>query len=135
MAVLVDTGILYALADADDAWHDRARGWVEGRNDLLIVPASVLPEVTCLLHTRLSPAAELEFMQSLAAGELDVESVRSADLDRCCDVMRRYPDLGFVDASIVAIAERLKIRSIATTDRRHFTRVVPGHAARFELLP
>ena len=135
MAVLVDTGILYALADADDAWHERARGWIEGRNDLLIVPVSVLPEVAYLLHTRLGAAAELEFMQSIADGELDLESLRSVDVDRCCDVMRRYPDLGFVDASIVAVAERLKIRSIATTDRRHFGKVAPAHSARFELLP
>jgi uncharacterized protein len=135
MGVVVDTGILYALADADDAWHGRARQWIEDQSDLLIVSASVVPEVTYLLHTRLGAATELAFIQSIAAGELDVESLRPADLDRCCDVMRRYPDLGFVDASIVAVAERLKIRSIATTDRRHFGKVVPAHIARFELLP
>jgi predicted nucleic acid-binding protein len=35
--------------------------------------------------------------------------------------MRRYPDIGFVDATIVAMAERLRIETIATTDRRHFS--------------
>lgn len=135
MAVVVDTGILYALADADDAWHERARAWIEDQNDLLIVPLSVIPEVTYLLHTRLGAATELAFMQSVAEGELDVELIRPADFDRCCEVMRRYPDLGFVDASIVAVAERLRIRAVASTDRRHFGKVVPAHIARFELLP
>jgi predicted nucleic acid-binding protein len=135
MAVIVDTGILYALADADDAWHERARAWTERQADLLIVPVSVLPEVAYLLHTRLGTAPELAFVQSVAAGELDVEDLRRQDLDRCCDVLKQYPDVGFVDASIVAVAERLKVRGIATTDRRHFNKVIPRHAPRFELLP
>ena len=33
--------------------------------------------------------------------------------------MRRHPEIGFVDATIVAMAEQLKIQTIATTDRRH----------------
>jgi predicted nucleic acid-binding protein len=121
MAVLVDTGILYALADEDDAWHERAREWAEDANDLLIVPVTVLPEVAYLLHSRLGAAAELAFAQSAAAGELEIEPLRQQDLTRCSDLMRRYPDIGFVDATIVAMAERLKIESIATTDRRHFS--------------
>ena len=135
MAVVVDTGILYALADADDAWHDRARAWMERQSDLLVVPVTVLPEVTYLLHTRLGSAIELAFLESVAAGELEIEALRQTDLDRCCEVMERYPDVGFVDASVVAVAERLKVASLATTDRRHFTSIVPKHVARFELMP
>ncbi len=134
MAVLVDTGILYALADEDDAWHERARKWVERERDLLIVPASVLPEVAYLLHTRLGPGPELAFIQSLVAGEIDVEALRPVDLVRASEVMQRFPDLGFVDASLVAVAERLKVGAIATTDRRHFSSVVRS-TWRFELLP
>ena len=135
MAVLVDTGILYAIADEDDAWHARARDWIEGMVDLVIVPVTVLPEVTYLLHTRLGPAVELTFLQSVAAGELDAEALEAKDLARAIEVMRRYPMLGFVDASLVAIAERLKISTIATSDRRHFSAVTPRHVKRFELLP
>ena len=135
MAVLVDTGILYALADADDRWHEPARRWLAATSDLVIVPVTVLPEVAYLLHTRLGPAAELAFVQSIAAGELDVEELRRPDLARCADVMRKYPEIGFADASIVAMAERLKIASIATTDRRHFTGIRPKHVKAFELLP
>jgi predicted nucleic acid-binding protein len=49
--------------------------------------------------------------------------------------MRRYPEIGFVDASIVVIAERLGIEAIATTDRRHFQSVRPNHTKAFRLVP
>jgi predicted nucleic acid-binding protein len=135
MAVLVDTGILYALADADDRWHEPAIAWLEDVLELLIVSVTALPEVAYLLHTRLGAAAELAFVQSLAAGELEIEDLRRPDLARCGDVMRRYPEIGFVDASIVVIAERLKIEAIATTDRRHFQGIRPKHTKAFSLVP
>jgi predicted nucleic acid-binding protein len=40
-----------------------------------------------------------------------------------------------VDASVVAVAERLGIGTVATLDRRHFTVVRPRHVDMFELLP
>jgi uncharacterized protein len=40
-----------------------------------------------------------------------------------------------VDASVVAAAERLDVRQIATVDRRDFGVVRPKHAEAFELLP
>jgi uncharacterized protein len=135
MAILVDTGILYALADADDRWHHSASAWLEDVSELLIVSVTALPEVAYLLQTRLGAAAELAFVQSLVAGELDVEDLRRPDLVRCSDVMRRYPQIGFVDASIVAMAERLKIETIATTDRRHFESIRPKHTKAFRLVP
>jgi len=135
VAVLVDTGILYALADEDDAWHERARQWAETTAELLIVPVTVLPEVTYLLNSRLGAAVELAFVQSAAAGELEIEPLRQQDLTRCSDVMRRYPEIGFVDATIVAVAERLKIEVIATTDRRHFSLVKSRHTRGYQLVP
>ena len=135
MAILVDTGILYALADADDRWHDQARRWVEDGSELLIAAVTVLPEVTYLLQTRLGNDAELAFVQSVASGELEVEELRRADLSRSAEIMRRYPAIGFVDASLVAIAERLGIEAVATTDRRHFRAIRPKHTKAFALLP
>ena len=135
MAILVDTGSLYALADADDRWHQAANAWLEDVSELLIVSVTALPEVAYLLHTRLGAAAELAFVQSLAGGELEVEDLRRADLVRSAEVMRRYPEIGLVDASIVAMAERLKIETIATTDRRHFESIRPKHTKAFTLVP
>jgi predicted nucleic acid-binding protein len=61
----------------------------------------------------------------------------TADVARMADLTERYADLrlGGTDASLVAIAERLSIRRIATFDRRHFTVVRPAHVDAFTLLP
>jgi predicted nucleic acid-binding protein len=135
VAILLDTGILYALADEDDSWHQRARGWLEGVSELLLIPVAVLPEITYLLHTRLGPQAERRFVSSIATGEIELDMLKPRDVGRAHELMARYPDLGFVDLSIVATAERLKIRTIATTDRRHFGRVTPKHVPVFECVP
>jgi len=43
--------------------------------------------------------------------------------------------LGLVDASVVAVAERLGVTSIATLNARDFHVVRPRHAEAFTLLP
>jgi predicted nucleic acid-binding protein len=135
MAVLLDTGVLYALADRRDSWHRRVLAYFGDADEALLVPVTVIPEVSYLLHTRLGPAAEQAFVRSLAARELDVEMLRDQDVARTAAVLERYPDIGFVDASVVVMAERLKVTQIATTDRRHFARVKPRHTDAFVLLP
>lgn len=135
MPLLVDTGILYALADQDDAWHHRAREWLKNCSELLLVPIAVVPEVSYLLRTRLGPRAELSFAQSLAKEELAVQGLNAADFRRIAALLKQYTDIGFVDASIVAIAERINIRTLATTDRRHFSKIRPLHVPTFALVP
>lgn len=135
MPVLVDTGVLYALADRDDDWHERAVSYLDGTTEMLLVPVTVIPEVTYLLKARLGDRAERQFVAALAAGELGIEPLMNADLKRCDDVLNRYPALGFVDASVIAMAERLRVKTIATTDRRHFGQIRPAHTERFTLVP
>lgn len=76
-------------------------------------------------------------MRALAQGELRVESLAEGDWTRTADLMVAYADLplGFVDASIVALAERLGVTAVLTTDRRHFGVVRPRHAERLVLVP
>jgi len=52
-------------------------------------------------------------------------------------LVRGYADLGLglVDASVIAIAERLEQDTIATLDRRHFSVVQPAHMPAFTLVP
>jgi predicted nucleic acid-binding protein len=135
--VVADTGVLYALLDRSDAWHERVVKWWESNTRPIVVPVTVLPEVTYLLQKRISPGAELAFVQAVANGEFTTEPVDADDYDRIAQVMDAYKDfpLGFVDASIIAIAERLEAREILTTDRRHFATIRPRHLRGFELVP
>lgn len=53
------------------------------------------------------------------------------------ELVAQYRDLplGTVDASVVAAAERLKVREIATLGRRHFSVVRPAHIDTFDVYP
>lgn len=68
---------------------------------------------------------------------MHVEQLTAEDYPRIVDLMRQYADasIGFVDASVVAVAERLDIRSILTLDRRHFGPIRPNHCPALDLLP
>ncbi len=101
------------------------------------MPVTVVPEVTYMLCRRLGARAESDFVRAVAAGEFLLEPLEPEDVGRTADLMDAYGDfpIGFVDASIVAIAERLGVTTILTTDRRHFGVVRPAHCHRLRLLP
>ena len=135
MPLLVDTGFVYALADRSDAWHARTRTYLESNRLALLAPVTILAEVAYLLRERLGARSEQAFVDSIGRGELAVEDVRRGDWPRIEKIMAEYEQLGLVDASIVAIAERLKTPVLATTDRRHFVSIRPKHVERFTLVP
>lgn len=97
----------------------------------------MLSELCYLLSKRLGAEAEALFVRSILRGEFLLEPFDEQDLDRIADLLARYANLrvGFVDASIVAIAERLDITTILTTDRRHFGVVRPVHVPHLTLAP
>jgi len=134
---LVDTGILYALADRKDKWHLRAARFIAESAGRLIVPSTVLPETCYLLNTCIGQSAEIAFIRAVIDRELIVEQVTATDLARAAELMVTYSDanIGMVDASLVAVAERLKLTRILTTDRRHFAIIKPKHCKSFQLLP
>ena len=61
----------------------------------------------------------------------------AADYARMAELADTYGDLplGTTDASVIAVAERLKLTDVATLDRRHFTVVRPSHVNSLTLLP
>ena len=103
----------------------------------MVVPTLVVTEVAYLVASRLGVAPEVKLLGDFAAGALLAEPVVAPDWLRMAELVARYRDLplGSVDASVVATAERLGVREVATLDRRHFTVVRPAHAGAFELLP
>lgn len=105
--------------------------------DPLLVPALCLAEIAHLVGARGGWGAEVRLLIAVAAGELAVEQFHPADAERTAELVSRYRDLplGTVDASVVAAAERLGVKTIATLDRRHFGVVRPVHVAAFELVP
>lgn len=135
MPLLVDTGVLYALADRRDAWHRHVVAYVQESRQPLLAPVTILPEVAYLLRERIGPEAEHAFVSAIARGELSVEPLSTRDWTRIDALMATYPFLGLVDATVLAVAERLKLDTIATTDRRHFHAVRLAHAPALTLVP
>ena len=133
--LLVDSGILFALFARRDRWHAPARTLLSAGSDDVIIPATILGETAYLLEERAQAQGVIELAGWLAQPRITVEGVLPQDLRRMTLLMTKHPELGFVDSSVVAIAERLMIDTIATTDRRHFTGVRPSHADRFTLVP
>jgi predicted nucleic acid-binding protein len=134
-AAIVDTGILYALFDSRDEWHARAVTFFKAHAGDVVVPLPILGEVGYFVDQKFQSRGSRSLADWLSRGEVQFEGVLPQDLRRMTLLLAKYPDLGFVDSSVVAIAERLMIDTIATTDRRHFTSVRPSHVERFTLVP
>ncbi len=60
------------------------------------------------------------FLSRIRSGELDIEELEPEDLGRTIGPMERYADLdiGFVDAAVLTIVERLNEPKLATLDRK-----------------
>jgi hypothetical protein len=120
-----------------DAGHEAVRVYATQTLDLLLVPVTVLPEADYLMTTRLGTRVAVAMLRSVVRGELKLEELTIADLARSIELIEQYAhsNIGFVDASIVAIAERLRITRVLTLDHRHFAMVRPRHCPALELLP
>ncbi len=134
-AVLIDTGIIYALADRTDTWYKRAVDFTTAFMGKLLVPSPVISEACYLLNSFLGANAELTFLHSLIKKELVIEHSKEDDLLRIVELLKKYRDqnIGYVDASLIAVAERLKIKKVLTTDRKHFSIIKPNHCERFAI--
>jgi predicted nucleic acid-binding protein len=135
--LLVDTGVLVAAADIDDAHHQPCKSVLEGDPGPLVTTPMVIAETAYLLDRQLGPPAEAALFASIIDGNLRVDNLQDSDWARIGELVTAYADmrLGGTDASLVALAERLRITTIATLNRRHFTVVRPRHVDAFELVP
>lgn len=136
MPVLLDTSCLFALLDRDDKHHRNTVKFVENSNETLIAPDIILPEVSYLINKYLNAEAEIKLLSSVGNGELALETFLLSDVDRVIELLSTYKDakIGFADAAVVAMAERLNITKILTLDK-HFRIVRPRHIDAFEIYP
>lgn len=137
MALICDTGPLYAVLDRDDAHHAACVALLTQAREELIVPAPVVVELDWLAGSRRVRPAMTAFLHDVEAGAIRVVDLAAGDYRRVSELLERYADLdlGFVDAAVVAVLERLGERKLATLDRRHFATVRPKHGGALDLLP
>jgi len=137
MAVLLDSGFLFASLNSSEAEHEATIRVLEDIREPIVLPVPAITEVAYLLARDISNEAAADFIASLASTELTLEAPHQEDYSRSAEILRQYSDakLDFVDALIVAIAERRNINRLLTLDRRDFQLIRPKHCASFELLP
>ena len=137
MALILDTGPLYASLDRRDEHHIPCRRLIENTNETLIIPAPVLVEVDYWIHTRLHVGIMTAFLDDVVAGAYQIEELQPGDYERIRDLCDRYADsdIGFVDAAVLTVVERLNEPKLATLDHRHFGFLRPRHVDALELLP
>ena len=134
--LLVDTGVFVSVADRNEPRHAPCVELFRGRRDLSVC-APVIAEAAWLIETRLGPAAEARFLTLVTSERFTIVDLTDVDYRRSIGLIARYTDLGlgFVDASIIAVAERLDSTTIATHNHRDFAVVRPAHCEAFELIP
>jgi uncharacterized protein len=137
MALVLDTGPLLAALDAADPDHDRCAALLDETEEDLVVPTLVLAELDYWCDQRLDAHAWITFLEDLLDGAYRLEETTTSDLRRCRELQTQYADqtLGVVDASVLALVERLAEDKLATLDHRHFAVVRPIHTRALRLLP
>lgn len=105
--------------------------------EAIVTTAPIAGETGWMLGSRLGSEAEADFYGLIGAGEIEIEELHPEDWARVAELTEQYGDhpLGGFDASLVALAERLGLDTIATLDHRHFRAVRPMHVEAFTLVP
>lgn len=127
--ILVDTGPLVALFDPADGDHDRCVRQLAAIKEPLCTTVPVLTEAFHLLNP--GSIGSQRLMDFIAGGGLGVRYLDAVGLNRAFALMVRYADhpMDLADASLVVLAETLRLRKVFTLDRNDFAtyRIQHGH--------
>jgi predicted nucleic acid-binding protein len=127
--ILVDTGPLVALFDPRDGDHKKCATRLAKIAEPLCTTLPVLTEAFHLLDP--GSVGSQRLMDFITDRGLQVWFLDDRSLSRAFELMVRYADhpMDLADASLVVLAETLKVRKVFTIDRDDFTayRIQRGH--------
>jgi predicted nucleic acid-binding protein len=118
--ITLDPSALYALLNRRDRGHQAAVEALNGDVGPYLVPAATLGEIAYLAEERLGIRVLDLLLADLESGAYTLDC-GEADIGRTRQLVRRYEDLslGYVDAAVIACAERSGGR-VMTFDLRDF---------------
>jgi uncharacterized protein len=134
---LADTSFIVGLLNRTDSRHKDIISAYK-KQDKIIVIQSVLNEVIYHLEKQLGKQSTADFLRAITNHkQFLLIPLESKDILRTAEILEQYLDsrIDFVDASIMAVAERMKSNIILTLDRRDFGIFRPVHISCFEILP
>jgi uncharacterized protein len=134
--VIADTGFIVALTNSNDSRHAEVRP-VYTQQQRILLPQTVLVEVAYLLGRDAGITVVVAFLRGLPASRFTIIELTEQDIARTAAILEQYADsrVDFVDANVMAIAERLNITTVLTIDQRDFRLFRPKHCESFKLLP
>lgn len=136
LTAIADTGFVVALLNRQDQ-HHASVVTIYQKHQRIALPQPALTEIAYLVGRDAGIPVVVQFLRSLPQSRFQVVNLSSTDSQRVADILETYQDskIDFVDACVMAIAERLKLQTVLTLDRRDFTIFRPKHCKAFELLP
>jgi predicted nucleic acid-binding protein len=129
-SIIVDAGPLIALFKARDRHHQAAKAVLEANPALLVTTWPVITEACHFLRQE-GKRALLGFIRR---GALGLEPLTVEDFSRFDELLARYEQMDFADASLVLLSEKTGIIEIFTIDRRDFEAYRTRAGTRFRLL-
>lgn len=126
--VVADTSALVAAADRSERNHQRCAAAVrEAEEGGILIPATVLVEVDYLLRGRLGIDVARAFLAAVQKGRYHLEPVDADLFARAVNLDRHFADMniGIVDGTVAATAERHQARAILTLDD-HYRVIAPS---------
>jgi len=133
--VLVDTGPLVALIDRGEERHTDCVAALREVRPPLLTTWPVVTEAMRLLRRGGWPAQRM-LWELLASEDLELATLDAEELARAKALMEKYRDLpmALADATLVAMGERRRLRTVLTLDG-HFLVYRTATRAGFEVLP
>jgi uncharacterized protein len=126
-----------AAFDRRDKHHAACAELLAAAQEPRVIPAPVLVELDYFLTRGFGTEPMVRVLAEAHTGAFTIEALIASDYERVGDLLAAYADLrvGFVDAAVLAIVERLREPKLATLDHRHFAAMRPRHVGALRLLP
>jgi uncharacterized protein len=125
VALVVDSAFVVALARARDDDHQAARAWMQTSDEDLVTSPLALAEMDYLIGEYLGQRGQEALWSDLADGVYSVRWWADA-IGEVVTVARRHPWIGLTDASLVALAGRVRTNRIVTFDDHFRSLTTPG---------
>ncbi|MGD8244775.1 MAG: PIN domain-containing protein [Anaerolineae bacterium] len=121
--VLADSSALFAMVDSRDRHAPAARTFLlESQDASYLVPDTVFCEAMTLIKARLGAVTAVEVGSRIQAStRFRLQHVEPADHRATWEIFARYADKdwSYVDCSVLALAQRMKILEVFAFDH-HF---------------
>ena len=133
--ILLDAGPMIAILHSGDAHHQECVEALASISEPLVTVWPAVTEAMYLLG--FSSRAQESLWELLENDAVLLAGLDKHDFTRMRELMVKYRDLpmDLADAALVRIAERERIRTVLTIDRRDFEIYRPNGLGRFRILP